>query len=384
MLGGALYPTEAGDALVADAIVAWNVYAHFYPYLDVIVTDWHAYLDDALAAAVAANGDAAKLHDVLTELVVAAEDGHGYIPSNGRRAPLPAVLDLVEGKIVVVVSGDAALRPGDELVAVDGVAAGDALAAEQLRHSGSPQWATHMSLLSLGAGGDGSAAAIDVRRDGTVISAVVKRAEAPEPTTYPPVGEVEPGIWLVDLARADMAAIDAKMDALAAAKGVVFDMRGYPNDTSAVLNHLLDAPEHDRWMHVAHVIRPNLPGQPPPETTWESFGWDLEPIAPRLHGKVVFLTGPGAISYAESVMGYVEALGLPIVGGATAGTNGNIREVMLPSGAAYYFTGMKVTRHDGTRSHLEGIRPTVPVERTLAGVRAGQDEVLERGIALVR
>jgi C-terminal processing protease CtpA/Prc len=117
---------------------------------------------------------------------------------------------------------------------------------------------------------------------------------------------------------------------------------------------------------------------------WDSEGWDLEPIAPRFRGKVVFLTGPGAISYAESCMGYVEALGLPIVGGATAGTNGNVREVMLPSGGRYYFTGMKVTRHDGTRSHLEGIRPTVPVERTLAGVRAGRDEVLERGIALVR
>ncbi|MBZ0237624.1 MAG: peptidase S41, partial [Deltaproteobacteria bacterium] len=194
----------------------------------------------------------------------------------------------------------------------------------------------------------------------------------------PPIGELEPGLWLVDLSRAEMAAIDAKLDALAAARCVIFDMRGYPNATHGVLAHLLDEPEHDRWMHVAHVIRPSLPGQPRPAHEWSSFGWDLAPKAPRLRGKVVFMTGPGAISYAESVMGYVEALGLPIVGAATAGTNGNVREVALPSGASFFFTGMKVTRHDGARSHLEGIRPTVPVSRTIAGVTAGRDEVLER------
>jgi C-terminal processing protease CtpA/Prc len=98
---------------------------------------------------------------------------------------------------------------------------------------------------------------------------------------------------------------------------------------------------------------------------------------------VEFLTGPGAISYAESVMGYVEALKLPIVGAATAGANGNVRPVMLPSGAEIMFTGMKVTRHDGSRSHVEGIRPTVPVEPTLAGIRAGKDEVRERALALI-
>jgi hypothetical protein len=45
------------------------------------------------------------------------------------------------------------------------------------------------------------------------------------------------------------------------------------------------------------------------------------------------------------------------------------------------FTGMRVTRHDGSPFHLAGVRPTVPVEPTLAGIRAGRDEVLERALA---
>jgi hypothetical protein len=379
-------PETASAKTIADVIVVWNVFAHFYPYLDIIKTDWHAYLEDALAAAIAAGDDADAGRAAVFRVIVVAEDGHGSMSTEERRTPLPMVLELVEGKVVVVVSADANAKPGDEMVTIDGVTAAVALEAERERQSGSPQWRTALALTSLGSGPDGSRAALELRRaDAPVTTTVnVKRGTRPALYTYPPVGEVEPGIWLIDLGRAEMADINGRIGALAAAKGIVFDLRGYPNNTHEVLTHLLDTPEHDHWMHMAHVIRPNLPGHSRPQFEWTSVGWDMEPVAPHLSGKVAFLTGPGAVSYAESVMGYVEALGLPIVGAATAGTNGNIRTVTLPSGGSFTFTGMKVTRHDGTRSHLIGIRPTVPVERTIAGVRAGRDEVLERGLALVR
>jgi len=45
---------------------------------------------------------------------------------------------------------------------------------------------------------------------------------------------------------------------------------------------------------------------------------------------------------------------------------------------------MKVLKHDGSQHHLVGIHPTVPVERTLRGVREGRDEVLEKAIEIVR
>ena len=73
-----------------------------------------------------------------------------------------------------------------------------------------------------------------------------------------------------------------------------------------------------------------------------------------------------------------------IVGAPTAGTNGDIAEVTLPSGCATTFTGRRVTRIDGRPSHLIGILPTIPAERTLAGVRSSRDEVLEKALAYVR
>jgi C-terminal processing protease CtpA/Prc len=69
-----------------------------------------------------------------------------------------------------------------------------------------------------------------------------------------------------------------------------------------------------------------------------------------------------------------------IVGGPTAGTNGNINPFTLPGGYNVVWTGMKVLKHDKSQHHGVGIQPTVPVQRTVAGVAAGKDEVLEAAV----
>ena len=44
---------------------------------------------------------------------------------------------------------------------------------------------------------------------------------------------------------------------------------------------------------------------------------------------------------------------------------------------------MRVIKHNGSLHHITGIEPTVPVERTLAGIRAGRDEILEKALELI-
>jgi C-terminal processing protease CtpA/Prc len=377
---------DDADARIADLIVTWSVLDQFYPYFDVAAADWPGALDralvDGLDDAVAA--DHAK---TLGRLVAAVEDGHGNaLVAAGPEEALPLRLGWVEDRLVVLGSAVPELARGDVIEAIDGVPAAEALDAEIALRSGSPQWRREIALTLVGRGAPGSSAALRVARAGGAAAEVtVARGQPPaEEFAHPPLVKLDGGVWYVDLERSNQADIAAKTAEIAKAPGVVFDLRGYPNGTHAVLQHLMTAPEQDRWMHVARIIRPALPGAPRPEPLWDSMGWDLTPAEPRITGTAVFLTGGGAISYAESVMGYVEALGLPIVGAPTAGTNGNIRRVALPTGSSVIFTGMKVTRHDGTRSHLEGIRPTIPVEPTLAGIRAGHDEVLDRALELIR
>ncbi|MBN8455903.1 S41 family peptidase [Accumulibacter sp.] len=191
----------------------------------------------------------------------------------------------------------------------------------------------------------------------------------------------------VDLSDADTigdvtSALQAAMPKLLAAKGLVFDMRGYPAQAAYdVLERLLRAPGTSaRWM-VPIFTRPDRAG-----VTWTTSSWQMAPKAPALpSSNVVFLTDGRAISYAESIMGIVEAYKLgEIVGNTTAGTNGNVNPFEVPGGYRISWTGMKVAKHDGSRHHGVGIAPTVKVVPTAAGIAAGRDRPSAGGHTLPR
>ena len=85
-------------------------------------------------------------------------------------------------------------------------------------------------------------------------------------------------------------------------------------------------------------------------------------------------------------MAIVEAYSLgEIVGARTAGTNGNINRVTLPGGFTMIWTGMRVVKHDGATVHQGvGVEPTIPCERTIAGIAEGRDELIERSIDVLQ
>jgi C-terminal processing protease CtpA/Prc len=49
-----------------------------------------------------------------------------------------------------------------------------------------------------------------------------------------------------------------------------------------------------------------------------------------------------------------------------------------------FFTGMRVKFGDGSRFQNVGILPDVPAAPTVEGIRAGKDEVLDKGIEVLR
>jgi hypothetical protein len=217
--------------------------------------------------------------------------------------------------------------------------------------------------------------------DGTQRTVELARGtRPPEPPRPAEIAELEPGSWYVDLGRIDQADFDAHLEQLAAAKGIVYDLRGYPTIWTDPLAHLIDAPiACARWC----VPVPLLPDRA--NLSFAESQWSVEPKTPRFRAKVAFLTDGRAISAAETYLGLVEHHKLaPIVGEATAGTNGNVNPLQLPGGYQVMWTGMKVLKQDGARHHGVGILPTHPCKRTIAGIAAGRDEQLERALELVR
>jgi len=370
---------------LADTITAWALLDHFYPYWDTVDVDWNAELRARLAdAATAADDDAFVA--VLERLIEPLDDGHARVVyRNNFQAGLPLQWRWIEDRLVVTAVGEGAeaLDVGIVVETIDGIAADAALAAHMSRISGSPQskrivapmrerWFPAPTERVLGVvGPDGARRQVRIESVPGAQAAEVREAR-PDP-----VAQLEPGILYVDLTRWNDAIFAENLDRLAQAKGIVFDMRGYPKGSPAYLEHLITAPSRSPAFQRPVVTRPDAAASYPGDG-----GWKLTPKSPHIGAKTVFLIDARAVSYSESIMGTVQGNELgTIIGSPTAGANGNRSDFLLPGGYGVSYTGMRVTNRDGTLQHIRGVVPDIAVHPTLAGIRAGRDEVLEAGLA---
>jgi len=374
-------------ARLATVMLAWNVFQHFYPYLDVVGTDWGKELEVALRAA-ATDTDEAAFYRTLNRLVVQLHDGHAHLNGPGMPVPMPlqARVELIEGQVVVMgVPAEAPdLKPGDVVEKIEGRAARevfDEIAGEI--SAATPQWRNWRAAQQFGPRPPTGTATLKVRgANGEIrtVKAACGNSKADDATRrLPKLHEVRPGIWYVDVTRLTDAEFNAALPDLAKAKGLVFEMRGYPAGHQW-LSHLSPTSLKSALWCVPKSYRPDQT-----EIEWTAPGrWNLEVRQPQLTANRVFLTDGSAISYAESVMEIVETYKLgEIVGSPTAGTNGNVNETELPLGYRVWWTGMRVEKQKGGRLHGVGIQPTVPVSRTIQGIREGRDEQLERALTLL-
>jgi C-terminal processing protease CtpA/Prc len=281
---------------------------------------------------------------------------------------------------------DAGLKAGDVVLAIDGEPTEQTFAREgALISSATPQWRRYLLPIYLRVGSAGSEVRLKVQSQGAAQREVllhrgVKVDDAPSEPRPATVAELEPGIFYFDIGRAVEADLESALPKLADAKAVIFDLRGYPKMLEYLV-FLKDQHLQSPIWQIPIVTKPDRLG-----TEYETSGrWDLPPMEPRLKGRIIFMTDGRAVSFAESVMGIVEAYRLgDIVGETTAGTNGDINPFVVPGGYTLWWTGLRVLRHDGTRHHGVGIRPTHPVSRSIKGISEGRDEVLDKALELAR
>ncbi len=371
-----------------NVATAWNVLQHFYPYFDVVDADWDAVLTQTLRR-VLTDRDTEEHLRTLQFMMAHLDDGHGSVfhPSLRETAPLPLRVDRIENEIVITAAADSLLgedpciQQGDVVTTIDGEDAETRVAEAKRFISGSPQWTEYRALGGFGRGERGTEVTLTVRHENREKTCTLTRSgeRRPSESKPAPISMVRDGVYYVDLDRATMSEIQESIDSLATAQGVVFDLRGYPEGgNQRVLQHLSpDTLRSARWQ-VPQIIYPDRDDLVGYDT---SGRWSLPPLEPQFSGEIVFLTNARAISYAESIMGIVEHYDLgTIVGQPTAGANGNVNPFILPGDYRVAWTGMRVLKHDRSQHHLIGIRPTVPVARTIEAVREGRDLYLEAAL----
>jgi C-terminal processing protease CtpA/Prc len=373
---------------LAGIVISWNIFQHFFPYFDAVGVDWPTQLTRALEWAYQ-DKDRFDFLKTLQKFTAALKDGHVRVSLQGAPRLFYAPLDWewLEGQLVVtrVLEQKSDIRPGDIVLEIDGLKAGDALAHEgQYISAATPGWKQYRALGHLLLGTENAKKSLKILRgDQILLREIVCGSKYQRQISFSQdkYKEIEEGILYLNLGQITWPEIEKLMPQLEKAKSIICDLRGYPMGNHRLISHLLKEKDTSTsWMRIPQIAYPDYE-----QVTYANRSWKLEPLEPHLTAKVIFIVDGRAISYAESFMGFIEHYKLAtIIGQPTAGTNGNVNVLQLPGGYRLTFTGMRVAKHDGSQHHGVGIIPHILLNRTIKGVKEGRDEFLDKAIQLAR
>ncbi|MFL6259244.1 MAG: S41 family peptidase [Thermoanaerobaculia bacterium] len=374
---------DTREARLAAVALIWGIQQHFQPELDPAAPEWTAALPAALGGAAKAAGPE-DFRRVLRRLLVPLQDTWTMEVTRRGDPPfgsLPVSWAWVEDHVVITgASGD--LHPGDVVTTLDGRPARTVLTEVGEYVSAPPAAFRWLTLDLLSAGPVGSRVELGIERAGAApftVTLARTAADPPPDTPLPAVAEPRPGVVYSDLRRLSDADLERLLPRLAAARGTVFDLRGRTDVSTVLLSHLAERAARSANWQIPVVMLPDHRG-----VRWMSTFWTIDPKLPRLRGKVAFLIDGRTLHYSETLLEMVEQYRwAEIVGEPSGGDNGSRDWSELPGGWKVAWSGQRTLKHDGSPYHGVGVRPTVPASRTLRGIAAGRDEVVERAVEVV-
>lgn len=405
---GAAFATPYADDLPEDLRIAglsrlWMEAKINFAFFDQVPDlDWDQVYLDAIPR-VRATTSTNAYYRVLQETVALLEDGHTnvYHPRElatelWYRPPINTA--LVEGRVIVTEVRNEELggvSVGDELLTVDGQPV-EAYAVEHVAPivcASTPQdreSRLYGHMLLQGAKDDPVTATIETaageRRE------VILPRDLPAINTRPHVEArmLDDGVgYLAIHTFSGQVPVDSLVaeawTIVGDADGLVIDIRANGGGSSGwwVMRYLTSEYELNDW-----ATREYLP-------SYRAWGraqtWHRQVLGTRagnedpFEGKVALLIGPRTFSAAEDLASafYWSKRG-ETVGEATGGSTGQPLFFTLPGGGSGRICTKRDTYPDGSEWVGYGIPATVEVPLTVAAIRAGRDEVLERAVALVR
>ncbi|WP_277235444.1 S41 family peptidase [Hymenobacter sp. YC55] len=375
----------------------WNMFQYYYPYKYALDEDWAQVLPEMLPRFAQASTPLEYRHTALA-LFARVHDGHArfYPPDpllEAERGAYQVAADVqfLEGQAVVLrVRHDgrvptSPLKPGDVLTHVAGTAVPD-LVKQRLPETGASNRAAQLNTIALNLLYCATPEVeLQVVRDGQpqrLLAPAIKVGTVPP--VQPPVADsmyrfLTPEVGYIDMARIKGDKVRTIMQTFSHTKGIVVDQRNYPG---AFIGMYLQGFFLAKPAVYGRFTRydPTYPGR---------FLWDpadtLKPVGTTPYpGQVVVLVNEVSRSLAEFMaMGFQATPHATILGSQTAGADGNTTPITLPGGLKTLMTGIGVYYPDGSETQRVGVKIDVPVRPTIAGLRQGRDELMEKAVDLI-
>ena len=374
----------------------WNAVEYWFPYRDLIEEDWGGVLREFLPRlALAESRDAYALE--LMQLVARVNDSHANVWNAVHLRPpqgpcsYPVKLRWVEDQPTVVgylgEKSEAVLRAGDVVASIDGRDIDPLIASWKSFYGASNDSSLYRDLMRVALRGPCGEATLGVIRSGQrldlkLLRIPVSSRDQQSLNSNEVAGDTFQS-WSDDIAYVKMSEIRKELipkfiERAADTKAIIIDLRSYPGDFIVfALGSLLIETE------TPFVVfsRPDLsnPG---------AFQWlpptRLTPSRPVYRGKVVILVDEQTQSQAEyTAMALRASRNAVIVGGQTAGADGNVSFIRLPGGFNASFTGLGVFDPDRGPTQRVGIVPDISAHPTVKGIVEGRDEVVEQALRVI-
>ena len=370
----------------------WNIVEYWSPYRDVLGEDWNKVLVEFIPR-IALAKERDEYQREMIALIANMHDGHANLWSSLKVRPptgdceLPVTVRFVENQAVVsgleagAAAKDSGLARGDVIAELDGVPVSKLVERWTPYYASSNDAARLRDMAMSMTRGNCGEANVHVRRGTEDLALKPKRvsSEGNSGFTHDLPGEAF-RMLSKDVAYLKLSAVKAAdashyVEAAAGAKGLIIDIRNYPSEFVVfALGSLLvesDTP-------FARFTNGDL-------ATPGAFHWiepmSITPDKPHFAGKIVILVDEVSQSQAEyTSMAFRAVPGAVVVGSTTAGADGNVSQFALPGGLSTMISGIGVFYPNKKPTQRIGIVPDVVVRPTIAGIRAGRDEVLEEAL----
>lgn len=362
----------------------WNQVHYFFPYKKIMDQNWDTTLVEFIPK-IAASTDALTFNLAFSEFRTRINDGHAYYDSpvyddfRGWSYP-PFIVKYIENEMVItkVLQGVTNVAVGDVIKEIDGVNIYTLRDSLRKHAHGSNQNGIERNLNVLIMFGDSGDFEITVENSsGTHTTTLTRNLENANNLVIDntPVWRetIVNGICtfgIVDMGRLETTQVAGMFADLWNTDAIIFDIRNHPKGTlQYIVNYLYSSPIHNAKFTVPDV---KYPGR----LTWISQTIGSGTSNPY-RGKVILLFDERTQSHAEwTCMGLEQFPGAIKIGSQTAGADGNISYSYLTANIYTIFTGLGTYYPDYTPTQRVGIIPDFEVRPTIAGIRAGQDEVL--------
>ncbi|MBL8217089.1 MAG: hypothetical protein JNK87_40590 [Bryobacterales bacterium] len=383
----------------------WNMMQYFNPNRDIMGDDpsraatyWPGVLVDSIRRFALAP-DRLAYQRALLRLIAAVNDTHANLYTGNAALPpmgacaLPIDGRFLDGQFVVyrLTARDPAnnlLQLGDVLTHLGGAPLADLVAEWSPYYPASNEPTRLREIARTATRGDCGPVPVTVQRGSDIrqltlnrlpVAAIDFSRSSVHDLPGPAFQKLADDIAYLKLSGARIADAASYVRQAEGTRGLILDIRNYPLEFVVFALGQLLVPERTPIANFTFADFAN-PG------SFYCCGTPfLQPQTPRYTGKIVILIDEVSQSQAEyTTMAFRNAPGAIVIGSTTAGADGDVSSINLPGGQTTGISGIGVFYPDGRPTQRIGILPDIEVLPTIAGIRAGRDELIEAAIRVIR